>query len=127
MIHRRNSEAGERARQRQEREDSASRLSDEVPSLRTLRLAIRFERGEGTVESEHTRIVVVSRAPALFVVPCSDPHCRDGGHDLTSSIMTHLRARHGTFEGSAACHGGVGAASQPCSRVLKFEASATYG
>lgn len=127
MYQRRNHEATERVRQRQDRENAAPRLSDEVPELRTLRLVLRFTRGELTIpESQHTRIVVVPRAAALFVVPCSDPSCRDGGHDVTHSIMAHLRARHASFEGSAPCEGSLGTASAPCGRVLHFEASATY-
>lgn len=128
MYQRRNHDAVERTRQRQEREDLAPRLSDEVPSLRSLRLVMRFRRGEHSLaESEHTRIVVVPRAAALFVVPCSDPACRDGGHDITHSVMMHLRAHHTSFEGSASCSGSLGTASAPCGRVLTYEGTASYG
>ncbi len=110
-----------------ERESSAPRLTDEVPSLRTLRLTMRFRRGEHALpESEHTRIVVVQRAPALFVVPCSDPQCREGGHDVTQDIMFRLRSKNGAFVGSASCSGSLGSAAAPCARTLVFEASATY-
>lgn len=128
MYQRRNYEAVERNRQRQERESSAPRLVEEVPGLKSLRLCMRFRRGEHSLaESEHVRIVVVPRAAALFVVPCSDPQCREGGHDVTHSVMAHLRARHAEFEGSASCNGSLGSAAAPCTRILTFEATATYG
>jgi len=127
VYQRRNHEAVERQRQRQEREDVAPRLMDEVPSLRTLRLAMRFRRGEHALaESEHVRIVVVPRAAALFVVPCSDPQCKDGGHDVTHMVMAHLRSHHTSFEGNCSCSGSLGAAAAPCGRILSFEANATY-
>lgn len=127
LYQRRNREVAERTRQRQEREEEAPRLSEEVPSLRSLRLTMRFLRGAQAVpESQHVRIVVVPRAPALFVVPCSDPLCREGGHDVTREIMVHLRASRGTFGGEASCNGSLGSAAAPCVRLMSFAADATY-
>ncbi len=127
-MYRRNTEATERTRQRQEREDNAPRLADEIPELRTLRLSIQYRRGDVKIgESTHTRVVVVPRAPALFVVPCHDRDCRDGGHDITASVMHGLRSRREQFEGTDACHGSLGSAGSRCTAVLIYEASATYG
>ena len=66
----------------------------------------------------------VASAPALFVMPCHDAHCKDGGHDLTREILAELRQRNGRFTGEDACRGTVG--SSGCSRVLGYVAVATY-
>ena len=70
------------------------------------------------------RHVVVASAPALFVPPCHDTQCKDGGHDLTDEILAALRRRSGRFAGEDACRGTVGSAG--CSRVLQYVAVATY-
>jgi hypothetical protein len=67
---------------------------------------------------------VVASAPALFVLPCRDTQCKDGGHDLTNVILAALRRQKERFEGEDACLGVVGSAG--CSRVLGFVAVATY-
>ncbi len=126
MYHR-NSEALERRRERQEREDSAPRLSIEVPTLRTLRMTISYYRGDVAVQPGHTRLVVVQRAPALFVVTCADKDCKNGGHDITDSVMRALRAGQKSFTGSAPCNGELGSAGARCSSELRYEAEATYG
>ena len=75
-------------------------------------------------ESSHKKRVVVERAPALFVIPCANKECTDGGHDVTSDIMRALRAKMERFEGAHACGGTV--ANAPCSGVLRFTATAEY-
>ncbi len=126
MFHR-NHEAAERARQRQQTEDDAPRLSTEVPNLKSLKLTYSYNRGEARIgESTHSRLVVVERAPALFVVPCSDRDCKDGGHDLTSDVMRGLRAGRERFEGSAPCNGSLGSAAAPCTGAVAFVAIASF-
>src|ERR1700691_4968117 len=96
-MHGKSREASERFAERRRREDEAPRLRDEIPSLRTMRLEVEEHRATSAVaETRHVRIVIVDRAPALFVLPCGDPDCRDGGHDVTSEIMDRLR--HGATE-----------------------------
>ncbi len=122
---RRNTDAANRFAERRQREDAAPRLSAELPKLETLKLDID-ERRPGVVASEvsHIRRVVVDHAPALFELPCSDPSCRDGGHDLTSQIMRSLHRGETKFEGEDSCLGHVGNAS--CGRILRYVATATY-
>jgi hypothetical protein len=67
---------------------------------------------------------MVDRAPALFLVPCGDPRCADGEHDLTTVVMRALRARETSFRGIDECTGSVG--SSTCPRVLHFQATAEY-
>jgi hypothetical protein len=67
---------------------------------------------------------VVENAPALFILPCGDTSCKDGGHDVTSMVLRSLRAGETRFEGEDVCNGMVGSA--PCSRVLRYVATATY-
>ena len=124
---RRNNEAAERAKRRQEAEDDAPRLAAEIPSLATLRMVIAYRRGEIPVaDSAHVKIVMVARAPALFVLPCSNRDCRDGGHDVTSLVMQGLRAGKTKFTGEDQCRGALGSAGTPCTGTGTFEAEATY-
>jgi hypothetical protein len=66
----------------------------------------------------------VDAAPALFLLPCSDPACKEGGHDVTSSILHGLTTGSTRFEVEDACHGDVGNAR--CGRMIKVTALATY-
>jgi hypothetical protein len=67
---------------------------------------------------------VVDTAPALFVIQCSDRGCKDGGHDLTHSVMSGLRQGATHFEGEHMCEGQLG--SSRCSSVMHYVATATY-
>jgi hypothetical protein len=123
MNSRRNSPQALRFAERRKREDEAPRLHAEVPTLTSLQLDIK-DRSSGGEGSEHTRKVVVDRAPALFLVPCGDPRCMDGEHDVTTVVMSALRGKKTAFSGEDACRGSVGPAA--CTRVLQFAALAAY-
>lgn len=122
---RRRSEGAQRFADRRKREDESPRLAAEVPKLQNLTLEIS-ERGEGGPVSEptHVRRVVVQHAPALFALPCGDTRCRDGGHDITHTVMRSLRAGETRFDGQDVCTGSTG--SSQCARVLHFVGIATY-
>ncbi len=122
MNYRKNNPAAQRFAERRQRENDAPRLSAEVPGLVSLRLEIE-ERG-GSPQPKYIRRIMVDTAPALFLLPCGDPRCVDGGHDVTAAVMQALRARRTHFEGTDECHGNVG--SSACTRVVHFEASADY-
>jgi hypothetical protein len=123
-----NRDAAERMQLRQREEDEAPRLAAEVPRLRTLRLTVAFARGASRLpESTHIRVVVVSRAPALFRVACADRECRDGGHEITDLVMAALRRGQTRFSGEDLCHGTIGSAESRCSGSMTFEAEASYG
>jgi hypothetical protein len=123
--HRKQSIAAQRYAERKEREDKAPRLRDEVPSLTRLDLAIEERAPAETVSRpRHVRRIVVERAPALFLVPCGDPRCEEGGHDVTVDVMRALRSGRSKFEGQDECHGSVGPVR--CARILCFEATAEY-
>ena len=122
MNYRRNSPQAQRFAERRRREDDAPRLRDQVPDLLSLRLDIEDRTDVGG--NTHTRRVVVDHAPALFLVPCGDPRCSDGEHDLTSTVMRALRTHETSFHGEDECRGAVG--PSPCSRVLRFDAKAEY-
>jgi hypothetical protein len=122
---RRWSEGAQRFAERRKREDESPRLTSEVPRLQSLALEIE-ERREGSPVAEpiHVRRVVVQHAPALFVLPCGDARCRDGGHDVTHAVMRALRAGETRFDGQDVCVGSV--ATAQCSRILHFVGIATY-
>ena len=122
---RRQSEGAQRFAERRRREDESPRLTAEVPQLQSLALEIS-EKSEGgpVAEPTHVRRVVVQHAPALFLLPCGDARCRDGGHDITHAVMRALRAADTRFEGQDVCTGSVG--TGPCSRTLHFVGIATY-
>jgi hypothetical protein len=119
------SEAAERQQERRRREDEAPRLAATVPALEKLRLEVS-ERSASIArpENTHTRHVVVASAPALFVIPCHDTGCKDGGHDLTSRILAALKSKQVRFQGENACTGVVGGAA--CNRILDYIGIATY-
>jgi hypothetical protein len=122
---RRNLEAQQRAAARRQREDDAPRLRDKAPRLESLKLEVDEVRGADAVAgASHIRRVVVEHAPALFVIPCSDRDCKEGGHDVTEPILESLTAEQTSFEGRHACAGQVGAA--PCGLTMRYRATATY-
>jgi hypothetical protein len=123
-MNRRN-EAAERFAERRRREDDAPRLRTVIPDLVACRVEIAERRPSVTsAEVTHTRHLVTERAPALLIIPCSDPACRDGGHDVTSTLLRGLRDRRREIHGESSCHGSVG--PQECGRVLTFTAIPTY-
>jgi hypothetical protein len=124
-AHRKQTAAALRSAERRQREDDAPRLSTEVPELVSLSLEIE-ERSESTaaLQQKHTRRVVVTSAPALFLLPCGDPKCEDGGHDVTYAIMRALRARETEFSGEDSCCGALG--QSQCRRILHYVAAAEY-
>lgn len=121
----RHGEAAQRFAERRRREDEAPRLAAEVPKLTELKLEI-CERSGGNLVAEptHIRRVVVESAPALFFVPCGDPRCKDGGHEVTHIVMNALRSGDARFEGEDVCSGSQG--SGHCARVMHFIGHATY-
>jgi hypothetical protein len=117
--------AAQRFAERRQREDEAPRLHTEVPRLESLKLEVGEHRAGGAVaEAPYIRRIVVEHAPALFVLPCGDGACKEGGHDITSSVMRSLRLGQTSFEGEDVCSGTVGTA--PCARVLQYTATATF-
>jgi hypothetical protein len=120
----RNTEAARRFAERRRREDEAPRLLARVPDLATLDLEISERKGEAAAEAAHVRRIVVVSAPALFEIPCGDPACQDGGHDLTHPVLRALERRERRFEGEDACHGRLGAS--PCGRTLRWVGRAGY-
>jgi len=123
-IQRKVTEAGKRFAERREREDNAPRLQREIPDLTGLKLEVTEQAETTTTQPKHIRRVVVAHAPALFLIPCGNPACNGGEHDLTTTIMRALRGRERAFTGESQCHGMVG--NVPCDRTIRFEATAEY-
>jgi len=120
--------AARRTAERREREDGAPRLKAQIPDIQGLRLDIEERRGtwpSADPQGSHVRRIVVATAPALFIITCHDPECRDGGHDVTASVMRALRAREARFEGADRCQGRVG--SSDCQRAIRYVGIAEYG
>ena len=122
MKFRKTSPAAQRFADRRQREDDAPRLRDEVPDLVSLLLDVHEEGG--SAKPRYLRRIVVETAPALFFLPCGDPRCLDGGHDVTGTVMRAIRSRARAFHGTDDCYGSVG--STTCGRVLHFDATAEY-
>jgi hypothetical protein len=121
----RRGEAAERFAERRRQEDEAPRLRDVIPDLLTCRVDISEARADATIaDTAHTRYIVVARAPPLLIIPCSDPSCRDGGHDVSSVLLRGLRERRNEIPSEDRCNGNVGA--EHCGRMLRFHAQATY-
>jgi hypothetical protein len=121
----RNSEAAQRYAERRRREDAAPRLRERIPQLATLRLEVEERRGTASAgDPKHIRLVVVDSAPALFVLPCGDHACRDGGHEVTDEILRKLAAGATRFELEDECHGSIGTAQ--CGAIMHVTVEATY-
>ncbi len=121
----RSRDAALRFQERRKREDDAPRLAALAPALTSLRLAVGERRQGSTVpDSKHVRVVVVPRAPALFVFPCADPLCQGGGFDVTDKILREVRDGKQEFVVEDECIGGVGNAR--CGRILSVNGTATY-
>jgi hypothetical protein len=126
MMAGRSREAFQRFAERRRREDEARRLHDELPRLRTLRLEVEEHRGQSALaETRHVRHVVVDRAPALFILPCGDPDCRDGGHDVTEPLLSRMRENAVDFVVEHECAGVARGAR--CDRVTRLHGAATFG
>jgi hypothetical protein len=125
MYHRKNLERKERRTLRMAREDAADKLLLRAPDLADLHLKIdETQRGGNVGDRRYIRRVVLSQAPALFEVPCSDPQCENGGYDMTQEILSALASRRTLFEGRQSCAGRCGA--NDCGRVFHYVATATY-
>ncbi len=119
------SAAGQLASERREREDNAPRLIAQVPDLTGLKLSIRESSDDMAAASvPYIRRVVVAQASAVFWLPCGNPYCADGGHDVTHVIMDALRHHRAESSGEDRCHGTSG--GQECGRIVKFELVAEY-
>jgi hypothetical protein len=114
--------AAQRSAERRKREDEAPRLSAEVPALTNVRIEVVEHVPNGT--TKHVKLIVVARAPALFVIACGDHTCQDGGHDITHEMMAGLRSHRSQFGGESACGGMTGSA--PCARTIEYRVSAEY-
>ena len=118
-------EAAKRYAERKQREDESPRLRDVVPTLATLELEIEESRAGGTAaDAKYVRRIVVDGAPSLFLIPCGDRSCTDGGHDISAPVMRALGAHQTSFGGEDECRGSLREA--PCTRLVKLSASATY-
>lgn len=122
MYSRKPSNAALCAQERRRREDDAPRIAAVFPNL--LGLKISVEERAATATPKYIRRIVVTHAPALFILPCSDPHCSDGGHDVTTEMTQAIRSEKKVFEGTHECGGTIG--STPCRRVIWFSAEAEY-
>lgn len=121
----RQQEAARRAQERRDREDAAPRLRDVARTLQTLSITVHDKGEHGVLAGVgYVRHVVVDRAPALFVIPCTDSTCEDGGHDVTADVLAALRKGKTEFSGEDACYGTRGGVS--CARVMHFVGKATY-
>jgi len=117
--------AAARFAERRRLEDEAPRLREIAPTLVGLRMDFREGRDDATsADVSHTRRVMVAVAPALFLLPCGNAACRDGGHDLTHDIVRGLRDKKTEILGQDTCYGQTGTAE--CGRILRFTAHAEY-
>ncbi len=118
-------DGAQRFQERRQRENEAPRLKAQVPRLSKLRLEVEERRGSTALpESKHVRHVQVEHAPALFALTCGDSSCKDGGHDITHSMLRHLQNGATDFEIEDECSGSIGTAH--CGRTMRVHATAVY-
>ena len=107
---------------RRQREDSAPRLAELIPRLTSL--SIKVDEKSVITSPKYVRRIVVPSAPAMFILPCGNLNCSDGGHDISEDVLTALRHRKRSFGGSHCCSGWIG--SSRCERTVWFECEAEY-
>jgi hypothetical protein len=118
-------EAAARRKARHDRDDASPRLLERVPRLQTLHFEITVSRRGAALRAErHVKRFVVAQAPARFIVTCTDPECRDGGHDVTERVLRALAAVRERFEIEGLCAGSVD--DGVCGRSVRITAHATY-
>ena len=96
-------------------------MAEKIPLLRCAKIEIIEHVANGS-----TRYIkrVAERSPALFVIPCGDAKCQDGGHDITAELMHWLHQRLLTASGEHRCAGMTGSAE--CLRRIQFTLTAEY-
>lgn len=105
--------------------DEAPRLLEEVPSLASLRMVVHASAdGKFTSAPKYTRLFVLDSAPAYFWIPCSNPGCEEGGHDVTRDVISGLKAGKKHITGQSECCGVV--RDMPCTAAIRFEVEASY-
>ncbi|HEU5073450.1 MAG TPA: hypothetical protein VFU02_04745 [Polyangiaceae bacterium] len=110
---------------RWKREDEAPRLKEKAPMLASLRLELEeFSEGHSIVGTRRVTLVVIDHAAALFEIPCSDPKCEEGGHEITREVLSELAKQPPRFEIESGCHGYM--ANRPCGRTLRVIGQAEY-
>ena len=97
-------------------------MAAELPLLRSARIEIVENVANGS--TKYSKHVVVARSPVLFIIPCGDPACKDGGHDITSEVMRAFRQHLASAVGESACGGTTGSAQ--CRRSIQFTVTAQY-
>jgi hypothetical protein len=121
----RDPEAAKRSADRRQREKDAPRLMSQTPGLQSLCIELKESGQEnGNPVSFHIRRFVLDTAPALFLVPCGDPKCGGGGHDITTEVLDGLRSHRTRIEGEDPCVGATGEIA--CTRKLHYAAVATF-
>lgn len=106
---------------RRQREDVSPRLLELIPRLHSL--SIRVDERMMT-SPKYVRRIVVRTAPALFVLPCGDQNCREGGHDISDVVLAALRLMQDSFSGSHQCTGWIG--GDRCKRTIWYVGEAEY-
>ncbi len=111
--------------ERWQREDDAPRLRVSFENLQALRLELtEWRDGQQIAGTRRIRHIIVDRASTHFEVPCGDPKCTGGGHDISSDILRGLRQGAQSTEGEHFCSGYV--ADRDCGRQLHFTAVASF-
>ena len=111
--------------ERWQRENDAPRLAATFTTLQKLRLDLTESRdGQRIAGTQRTLHIIVERASTHFEVPCGDPRCADGGHDISYEVMRGLSAGQELCQGEHWCAGYV--ADRSCGRQLHFSAVAKY-
>jgi hypothetical protein len=107
------------------RELEAPLLRTEVPDLLGLSIELA-EGGQGgsMPETRHVRRFVLATARALFLIPCGNPLCQGGGHDISTVVMGALRSHRPEQAGDSPCPGLVD--GTPCTRTVHFIVRGTF-
>lgn len=107
---------------------AASSFSAAYPEVKSLKLS---GTQNGEVGNENQRHIYYSESNLPKIIPCSNPHCRQGGFDLLATLITLNHSKESSYEGKVYCNGHEGTAKgrvkgDSCFNTLSFKIEATF-
>lgn len=125
----RNPRLEHRQAQRQ-RVDEATRLAEQYPQLKSLKVALEFVDREGmTKRTEMKYSANLEHAKSVLVFVCPISECCGGDFDLTAKLAEVVSKRHTKVVGEVPCLGSHKKASgqlAPCRSLLRYTLNLAY-
>jgi hypothetical protein len=98
------------------------------PEFKTVRVRVKHE-GDMTHAMQREQTYTEHSLPR--VIPCPNPRCRQGGYDLTATIIAIAHERLSSYKVNWSCNGHEGTpkgrkVGAPCSNSIELEVEAIF-